>query len=210
MAFLSLPKQNSAFLRLHFSLIFQPNSTILSLEFRFTSVKVKAGRAFVSRNTWRGERERERERQSGVGLCWCATLKSKGRFSAFLVATAELTVTLTPQNHTLICYRRSQVDHWPRAANASGAQDSSFQPCDSRGMILLANQLLSVLHYPQVTLLSKDVILLFLFHGLTYRAEQHGNKVVVLDHQTELPQRSWKVLSHDSSYGNSTNKTHWH
>ena len=59
-------------------------------------------------------------------------------------------------------------------------------------MILLNNQLLSVLHYPQVTLLSKDVILLFLSDGLINRSgfEQHGNEVVVLDHQTKLPQRS--------------------
>lgn len=155
---------------------------------------------------------RERERQSGVGLSWCATLKSNRRFSAFLDATAELTVMLTQQNHTLICYHRSQVDYWPCAAYASGAQDSSFLPCDSRGAILLTNQLFSVLHYPQVTPLSKDVILLFLSDGLINRPgfQQLGKEVVVLDHQTKLPQRSWKVLSHDSSYGNSTNKIHWH
>lgn len=62
--------------------------------------------------------KRERERQLGIGWSWCAPLKSKGRFLAFLGAATWCHT----ENHTLMCYQRSQVDHWPCAAFASGAQ----------------------------------------------------------------------------------------
>lgn len=62
----------------------------------------------------------------------------------------------------------------------------------NRGVIMQTAQILLVPHYSPLTLLSEDVILLLLSDRLITRLgfEQPGNEVVVLDHQTELPQRS--------------------
>lgn len=62
----------------------------------------------------------------------------------------------------------------------------------SRGVIMQTAQILLVPYYSSLTLLSEDVILLFFSDRLITRLGfvQPRNEVVVLDHQTELPQSS--------------------
>lgn len=114
-----------------------------------------------------------------------------------------------PRCCNMVSHRKSYTDVLPEKSGRSLAlccicirsTGSSFLPCGSRGVILLTNQWFSVLHYPQIALLPKNVIICFFFDGLINGTGfgQHENKVVALDCQIELPQGSrgyWARILH--------------
>lgn len=140
------------------------------------SIKVKVVRAFLSRNT----REKERVGNGFVLVCFPENQRKVFSFPGCYNVAADV----TQQTHTLICYQRSQVHHWPWVVFASGAQ-SLFLPRGSRGVTLLTNQQLLLLQHSQIALLSKTVIICFLSDGLINETAfgQYENKVVVLDCQ---------------------------